>query len=199
MFCSPNILLLPKELAEVGQNGDGFDLRCIGQRNCWHSDGFCSQSRATQCVIAGQGRNVPTFGSRIGSKQLRVGSRVILFRGGILRIAHTHLGNAWSLDLLRLHRNIGQRTLNGQLRAQIQTRRHLGDICGQRRILIVGIQPLRSTGSSTTHGLNLSNIGHHRVAHIGRARSSLVGFRGLRAQHIRRGCKRDLFGFTFCG
>jgi hypothetical protein len=104
-------------------------------------------------------------------------------------------GNARTLDLLSLDRNLSQRTLDGDILPRVQSRRNLSCVLGYGRILIVGIQSLGSTFPSTTEGYHLGQLCDNRISHIRGTRPTPIGFRRLRTQHIRRGCKRNLACF----
>ena len=157
---------------------------------------MCGKPRTLESIVARQVPNSIAPGSRIRTKQvgLLVGILLLGYRQrGFGR--SPHLGNTRSLDFLCLDRNLRQRTLDGHILPRIQSGRLLGDILGQGCILIVCIHSLGSTLSATSQRHRLCQLCDDRISHIRRTWSALIGFRRVRTQHRRRGCKSDLLGF----
>lgn len=196
MFRKPNILLLRKELAKVGQNGDGFDDgHLIGKCNLRYN-GLCGQTGTLESIVARQVSNSISFGSRIGTKQVRLLLRVILLdrrQRGFGR--SSHLRDTRTLDFLGLNGNLCQRTLDGHLLTRIQPGRFLGHILCQRRVLIVGIQSLRRSLSTTTQRHRLSQLRHHGISDIRRTGSALIRLGRVGTQHRSRRSKCNLLSF----
>lgn len=196
MFRKPNILLLRKELAKVGQNGNGFHFDIHVGKGYGRKNRFCRKTRTLESIVASQVPNSISPRSRVGTKQMRLLLRIILLDCTQTRFGgRSHFGNARTLDFLRFDRNLCQRTLNCHFLSRVQSRRFLGNILGQRSILVVGIQSLGSAFTSTTQGHGLRQLRHNSIADIRRTRTSTIGFSRVGTQHRSRRSKGNLLSF----